>query len=138
MKTIRRIAAVMVAAVALMLTGGCGTVLPDAKKVDVNKGMEAYYNQPNTAPIMSAKGTNLTFTLTVSNATEFSLNTPVPCKSIIPRDPGILDSIGGLLGQVMPWLAGAWIGGKLADRPATVQPAVVEKQVLVPVEGATP
>jgi hypothetical protein len=132
-RLIRLAAAVAIPAAVLMMSG-CGTVLPDVKPVNANAWAKDYYNQPNVANIVSLEGPAIE--ITIKGATKIALNTPVPVKSVIPRDPGVLDSITGLLGQVMPWLGAAYIGGKLADRPATVQPAVVEKQVLVPIEGA--
>lgn len=125
-----KIRMIMTAILAAMLCG-CGTVKP----VNANAWAKDYYNQPNVAPIMQAKGTNLTFTLTVANANEFTMSTPVPPKSIIPRDPGVLDSIGGVIGNVMPMAGAMYLGGKLAGRPSVVQAQVVHPQVVtVPAE----
>jgi hypothetical protein len=111
------------AAVAVGLCG-CGTV----KQVDTNAWAKDYYNQPNVAPILHASGTNVC--ITISGAQELTLSTPVPTKSVIPRDPGVLDSLSGMMGNVLPWVGAMYVGGKLADRPATVQAQVVQPQVV--------
>lgn len=117
-----------VTAVAVGLCG-CGTV----KQVDTNAWAKDYYNQPNVAPILHAKGTNVC--ISISGAQELTLSTPVPTKSIIPRDPGVLDSLNGMVGSVLPWVGAMYLGGKLADRPATVQAQVVQPEVVtVPAE----
>ena len=122
-----KLTAIMCAAA--VLCGGCGTV----KQVDTNAWARDYYNQPNVAPILHAVGSNVWFT--ISGATELTLSTPVPPKSIIPRDPGVLDSIGGVIGNVMPMAGAMYLGGKLAARPATVQSQVVRPEVVtVPAE----
>lgn len=126
--------AMMIAAmvVAAGMIAGCGTVKP----VNANTWARDYYNQPNTAPLIELTGKAMDIHLTGVDSVRVS--TQLPTKNVIPRDPGVLDSIGGLFGSVAPWIAGAYLGGKLAERPATVQAQVVEKQVLVPVEGAAP
>lgn len=107
---------------------GCGTV----KEVDANGWAKDYYNQPNTANIASIEGDNVEFS--IKGAKRIVLNTPVPPKSIIPRDPGVLDAIGGLMGNALPWVGAMYVGGKLADRPATVAPQVVHPEIVeVPV-----
>jgi len=128
-------ATMMIAAVAAagLACGGCGSLLPSTKPVNVNTWMEDYYGQKRNTETMIIEGTNVEFS--IKGATKIVMAAPVQPISIIPREPGVLDSIGNLFGQVVPWVAGAYIGGKLADRPATVQPAVVEQQVLVPIEG---
>jgi hypothetical protein len=112
-----------------LMAAGCGTVKP----VDSNAWAKDYYNQPNTASIASIEGENVEFS--IKGAKRIVLNTPVPPKSIIPRDPGVLGALGGLFGDVVPWVAGAYIGGKLAERPATVQSQVVRPEVI---EVSTP
>ena len=67
---------------------------------------------------------------TIKGASEITLSTPVPTKSMIPREPGVIDSIGNLFGSVVPWAVGAYVGGKLADRPATVSQQVVKPEVV--------
>jgi hypothetical protein len=121
-----KLTAIMCAAAMLC---GCGTV----KQVDTNAWARDYYNQPNVAPILHAVGSNVCFT--ISGATELTLSTPVPPKSIIPRDPGVLDSIGGVIGNVMPMAGAMYLGGKLASRPSVVQAQVVRPEVVtVPAE----
>ena len=122
-----KLTAIMCAAA--VLCGGCGTV----KQVDTNAWARDYYNQPNVAPILHAVGSNVCFT--ISGATELTLSTAVPPKSIIPRDPGVLDSIGGVIGNVMPMAGAMYLGGKLASRPSVVQAQVVRPEVVtVPAE----
>ena len=124
----------MIAAAASLAGIGMGCMAP-VKDVNVNTLGKDYYNQPNNTPILELSGKAMDIHLT--GVDSMKVSTQLPTKNMIPRDPGVLDSIGNLFGSVAPWIAGAYIGGKLADRPATVQPSVVEKQVLVPVEGAS-
>jgi hypothetical protein len=65
-----------------------------------------------------------------SSEQRMTLSTPVPTKSVIPRDPGVLDSLSGMMGNVLPWVGAMYVGGKLADRPATVQAQVVRPEVV--------
>ena len=132
-RIVRMAAAIAIAVVGLMLAG-CGSLLPGTKDVNVNTLGRDYYNQPNTAQVLNLEGDSVE--ISIKGAKKLTLSCPVPTKNMIPQSPGVLDSIGGLFNQVVPWIAGAYIGGKLADRPATVQPAVVEQQVLVPIESA--
>ena len=41
--------------VAAVLCGGCASAV---KKVDVNKGLEAFYAQPRTVDLLTVRGTN--------------------------------------------------------------------------------
>ena len=120
-------------ATALALAGavltGCGTVKP----VNANTWAKDYYNQPNTAQIASIEGDNVEFS--IKGAKRIVLNTPLPAKTVIPRDPGVLEAMSGMLGNVLPWVGAMYVGGKLADRPSGVQSQVVRPEVVtVPAE----
>jgi hypothetical protein len=124
---------IVMSAAALSFIGvaltGCGTV----KEVNANAWAKDYYNQPNTAQIASIEGDNVEFS--IKGAKRIVLNTPVPTKSIIPRDPGVLDSLSGMIGNCLPWVGAMYVGGKLADRPSVVQSQVVRPEVVtVPAE----
>lgn len=114
---------VLAIAIAACLSG-CGTVKP----VDTNAWAKDYYAQPNTAQIACIEGPNVEFS--IKGATKITLNTPVPPKTIIPRDPGVLDSLSGFVGNALPWVGAMYVGGKLAGRPATVQQQVVRPEVI--------
>lgn len=96
------LACLMLASSALQT--GCSTASPEAAKAAQAAAQIplAYYAQTNVAEILHIEGTNLTFT--VSGATKFVLSTPVPPKSIIPRDVSWYDGAFDMLKSVAPWL----------------------------------
>ena len=103
---------VAVAVFALALTG-CNTAV---KKVDANKWAEAYYAQPNTADLIVVEGTNVSWK--IENARRIVFSTPVPQKSIIPRDPTWTESFFDTAKSIAPWLMFGWMvhdSGGLGD-----------------------
>lgn len=81
--------------------GDTGDVVYETALDSVTELGKAYYAQPNTAKVIEVEGTNLTFS--VSGATRFCLSTPVPTKSIMPKDKSWMDSLGDTLKTVAPW-----------------------------------
>jgi hypothetical protein len=90
-----------------LLAGGCGSVKP----VDANKWAAAYYEAPNVATLWVIENTNAgqVASFEVKNFTRFEMNTPVPPKSIIPRDPVWYESLFDTLKTVAPWAIFGWM-----------------------------
>ena len=130
MTKISMLGCAMVGVAALIVGAGCRT--PTATDVEMAKVTSqiplAYYAQPRTAEIVHAVGSNVTFT--ISGASELTLSTPVPPASIYPRDQGTIEAIVNGLKDIVPWGVAGYVGGKLAARPTTVKPEVVQPQVV--------
>jgi len=123
-----------------LVCGGCASTV---KKVDVNKGLDSYYNQQRSVDLVTVKGTNMTVTVTGLN--EFKVASILPPMNVLPREPELLDKIvDGIVGLGkwgLGWYFGAQIADKAFDQPRTVDPVVVQSQVVQPevvtVPGAT-
>lgn len=91
----------------VLILVGCGTV----KQVDTNKWAKDYYNAPNVATLWIVENTNAgqACEFTVKNFTRFEMNTPVPPKSIIPRDPTWYEGVFDTLKTVAPWAIFGWM-----------------------------
>lgn len=101
----KRLTLTALAATAMILASGCNTV--NKENIEAGAGWaEKYYNQPTVAEILHVEGTNLT--LTVSGATKFVLSTPVPPKSIIPRDPTWYEGMFDTVRTIAPWIFMGW------------------------------
>lgn len=92
-----------------LLMTGCGTV-SDQQTAEAKEIALAYYSQPKVAELWTIEndGTN-TCTFTVSGFTRFTMNTPVPPISIMPKDPGSLAIIGDAIKTAVPYVAGAYL-----------------------------
>lgn len=88
---------------AVVLVSACGTV----KQVDANRWARDYYSQPNCADLITVEGTNVSWK--IENATRIVFATPVPQKSIIPRDPTWQEGFFDTLKTVAPWLMMGWM-----------------------------
>lgn len=110
------------AACAALFATGCVS----EHKIKASAGWaEKYYSQPNTAEIINAEGTNITWTITGCNKLVFSA--PVPPKSIIPRDPTWTESFFDFAKTAMPYLFMGWAvhdgafgGGSSSSTTSTV------------------
>lgn len=94
----------------LLASTGCNTVNKD--NIEAGAGWaEKYYNQPNVAPIWVIENTNANQVaeFTVKNFTRFEMSTPVPPKSIIPRDPTWYEGIFDTAKTVAPWIMMGWM-----------------------------
>ena len=67
---------------------------------------KAYYNQPNTAQLFHAEGTNVSFSIT--GATSITMNTAVPPKQIIPREQAWYSGVTDTLKSIAPWVFMGW------------------------------
>lgn len=88
-------------------TTGCSTVNKD--NIEAGAGWaEKYYNQPTVAKIMEMTSTNGTGKITIENISTLALYTPVPPKSIIPRDPTWYEGVFDSLKTIAPWVFMGW------------------------------
>lgn len=93
-------------ACAVIALSGCSTI--NKENIDAGANWaEKFYDQPNVAEIFRAEGTNMT--LTVTGATLVSLSTPVPPKSVIPREPEWYDGLYDTIKTVAPYAFMGWI-----------------------------
>jgi hypothetical protein len=93
----------VLAALAAALLAGCST----EKNVKAAAGWARdYYGQPNAAEILVVEGTNVAWQIT--GASRIVLSTPVPTKSVIPREPGIADGFFETVRAVAPWIFMGW------------------------------
>ena len=72
----------VVGLVAVGLCAGCSTAM---KKVDVNKGLDSYYNQQRSVDLLTLRGTNMTITYT--GVTEYKVASILPPMNVLPREP---------------------------------------------------
>ena len=110
---------------------GCST--SGFKKVDVNKGLNDYYNQPRTVDLVTVHGTNMTVTIT--GLSEFKVASILPPLNAIPREPGItekiIDGTMGLAKWGLGWYYGSQILTTALQQPRTVDPVIVEPEVVL-------
>ena len=120
MRSLTRLAALIITAAVM---SGCGTS-GNIKTGDITNNIpQMFYGQPNTANILSVKGaTNgpgVCMTLTISNASEICLSTPIPAKQMLPRDPNWIESMGDVVKTVAPWVAVGYLGTHGSYTPST-------------------
>ena len=122
---------IAVGMVAMVACAGCASPV---KKVDVNRGLEAFYTQPRTVDLLVVRGTNMT--VTYAGVTEYKVASILPPLNAIPREPGLLekivDGVCGLGKWGLGWYCGAQIADKAFEQPRTVNPEVVRPEVVQP------
>mgnify|MGYP001559466587 CR=1 FL=1 len=114
---------------AVGLCAGCASTV---KKVDVNKGLDSYYNQQRSVDLLTVRGTNMTITYT--GVAEYKVASILPPLNVLPREPGLLDKIvDGVVGLGkwgLGWYFGSQIMHTALEQPRTVNPLVVEPTVV--------
>jgi len=102
MRNLARLVTAIIGAAAL---AGCGTKGNVKTGEFDNTVPRDYYNQPNATSILSVRaptnGPGVSLTLTISNAQEICINTLVPVKQMMPREPTWLDSFSGLVKELV-------------------------------------
>ncbi len=124
----------MIMAVAMVgmvaMGAGCASAF---KKVNVNKGLNDYYNQPRVCDLVTIRGTNMT--VTVTGLDEFKVSSILPPLNAIPREPGIteklVDGAVGLGKWGLGWYFGSQILTAAFEQPRTVDPLVVRPEVVM-------
>ncbi len=87
------------------LLTGCSTPSKDQIKAGAGWAKD-YYQQPNTAEIINAEGTNITWT--ISGCTKLVFSTPIPTKSVIPREQTFTDGLFDTFKTIAPWVFMGW------------------------------
>ena len=113
----------------VLVCGGCASPV---KKVDVNKGLDSYYNQQRVVDLVTIKGSNMTFTATGVN--EMKVSSILPPLNVIPREPGLLekimDGVVGLGKTGLGWYYGSQVMTAALQQPRTVSPEIVRPEVI--------
>ncbi len=119
----------LVGLVAAGLCSGCASAF---KKVDVNQGLNSYYNQPRTVDLVTIKGSNMTISAT--GVSEMKVSSILPPLNAIPREPGVLEKAIGGLTETAKFGLGFYYGnqmlGKALAQPRTVSPEIVRPEVI--------
>ena len=124
----------------LLMCGGCATTANDVALAQVAANQAtAYYNQPNNTETMILEGSNVTWTIT--GASRIVMSTPVPSKSVYPRDASTLSVLleGATdIAKTATYGILGYQGITAMQAVATKAPTVVTTEKLVPVTGAAP
>lgn len=116
----------LLAVTPLIILTGCAT----GPKMDVTHVPYWFYNQPNNTQVLKVTGTNIT----ISGVSSFEVWMPVPPKSMIPRDPTIVEKIVDGTVSFGKFYTGMYFGsGMFKDamaQPRTVDPLVVEPTIV--------
>ena len=120
---------VLVGLLGVALCAGCASTV---KKVDVNKGLDSYYNQQRSVDLLTVRGTNMT--ISYSGVTEYKVASILPPMNALPREPGVLekivDGVVGLGKWGIGWYFGSQVMTTALQQPRTVDPVVVEPTVV--------
>jgi hypothetical protein len=116
---------------AMVLCAGCASTV---KKVDLNKGLDSYYNQQRSVDLLTVTGTNMTITYT--GVSEYKVASILPPMNVLPHEPGIMekivDGVVGLGKWGIGWYYGSQVMTTALQQPRTVEPTVVQQQVVSP------
>ena len=94
-------AGVLLCAVMLCASGCAG--LSEKKIAAAGKIADSYYNSANVAELWSMTSSNGTGKVTFENFNTFTMNTPVPPKTIIPREPTFWEGAWDTVKTLGPW-----------------------------------
>jgi len=108
----------LLAMLTITLLTGCSTVTPQNIAAGT-KWAEKYYDQPNVAEIFHAEGTNVCVHIT--GATLLTISTPVPAKSIIPREPSFFEGLWDAVKTCAPYafMYGIFAHGGIGNSTST-------------------
>jgi hypothetical protein len=132
----KRTLAMLALASAMILGSGCTSVTEGKIKAGGSWAKE-YYNSANVAEIWTIENTNTNQVceFTVKNFTRFTMNTPVPPKSVIPRDPTWGEGLFDMIKTVAPYafmgyiFSGANLGGGTTASSTTINQAAAATAV---------
>jgi len=106
---------------ALMIgAAGCAS-LNEKQIAAAGKIADSYYNSANVAELWRMTSTNNTGRVVFENFNEFVMNTPVPPKNIIPREPTFWEGAWDTVKTLGPWAFFGYAlgGGGLANHTST-------------------
>ena len=82
---------------------------------------DSYYNSANVAELWTVTSSNGNGKVTFENFSTFTMNTPVPPKNIIPREPTFWEGAWDTVKTLGPWAFFGYAlgGGGLANHTST-------------------
>lgn len=99
----------LLAIIAGFILTGC-TSMTEQKIDAYGRIAESYYSAPNVAELLVIEApTGQTARIEIAGFSRLVLNTPVPPKTIIPREPTFWDGAWETIRQGLPWLGLAWM-----------------------------
>ena len=103
-----------------LLSSGC-VGLSEKKIAAAGKIADSYYNSANVAELWTVTSSNGNGKVTFENFNAFTMNTPVPPKNIIPREPSFWEGAWDTVKTLGPWaFFGYALGnGGLANHTST-------------------
>ena len=105
-----------------LMIGASGCVGMSEKKIAAaGKIADSYYNSANVAELWTVTSSNGNGKVTFENFNAFTMNTPVPPKNIIPREPTFWEGAWDTVKTLGPWaFFGYALGnGGLANHTST-------------------
>jgi hypothetical protein len=124
----------------LLMCSGCATTANDVSMARIaSDTANNYYQQPNNTEVITMEGSNVTWT--IAGANRIVMSTPVPSKSVYPRDASTLSVLlsGATdIAKTATYGVLGYQGIKSMQAVATKAPTVVTTEKLVPVTGAAP
>ena len=114
-----RFGVILLCALMLGATGCAG--LSEKKIAAAGKIAQSYYNSANVAELWTITSSNGTGKVTFENFSTFVMNTPVPPKTIIPREPTFWEGAWDTAKTLGPWAFFGYAlgGGGLANHSST-------------------
>ena len=128
---------VVLPVIGLMLIGtGCGSLGPSPDTMPAYvEGYKTFIGQKQAEDVIYARGTNVTFSVNITGATEVGIAGIVPQRSIMPKEASttekLIDAGAGVLKMAGGVYLGSVVAGELGRTPKTVEPTVVTKEVPV-------
>jgi len=106
---------------ALMLCASGCAGLSEKKIAAAGKIADSYYNSANVAELWTVTSSNGNGKVTFENFSTFTMNTPVPPKNIIPREPTFWEGAWDTVKTLGPWAFFGYAlgGGGLANHTST-------------------
>ncbi len=104
----------------ILCNSGC-VGMSEKKIAAAGKIADSYYNSANVAELWSVTSSNGTGKVTFENFNAFTMNTPVPPKNIIPREPSFWEGAWDTVKTLGPWAFFGYAlgGGGLANHTST-------------------
>lgn len=93
---------------ALASCAGCATV-SDKQAELMAQTAQAYYNQPKVANLWTLTAKDGKGRIVFEGFDSFTMNTPVPPISIMPKDPSTMSVIADTIKTAVPYAAGAYL-----------------------------
>ena len=106
---------------ALMLSASGCVSLNEKQIAAAGKIADSYYNSANVAELWTVTSSNGNGKVTFENFSTFTMNTPVPPKNIIPREPSFWEGAWDTVKTLGPWAFFGYAlgGGGLANHTST-------------------